>query len=78
MQDVDEHNLFHELDVINNDSVIDPVEQWFSTPSLPNVKDPLKWWEAQYAGGDATTVAWMRMGLDFLSAPGKYYIFVAT
>ncbi len=66
----DEYNIFDSIDSWNNEAVVDPIEQYLSTPTWPNVTDPLQWWSSQQAGGTEASVAAARMALDFLSAPG--------
>lgn len=65
--------MFDEIDTWDTGSTTDPIEQYLSTPTWPNVKDPLKWYSAQLSGGSEASVAAARMALDFLSAPGKIF-----
>lgn len=53
-------------------SDVDPIEQHLTTPTLPNVADPLLYWNSQLVGGNETSIAAARMALDFLSAPGAF------
>jgi hypothetical protein len=44
-----------------------PVDEWLHSPPLVSVGDPILWWTAMEKTGHPLA----RMGIDFLSTPGK-------
>jgi hypothetical protein len=60
-------DYFAELDLYSSVLTGDPVDEWLSTPPLTTVDNGLTWWTAM----DQTKNPLARMGLDFLSVPGK-------
>ena len=67
----DDDHFFSDIDNFGKTTVGDAFEDFLSSPPISNVNDlshgPISWW---HGIGDPLA----RMGLDFLSAPGRAYI----
>jgi hypothetical protein len=63
----DDDHFFSDIDNFGKTSAGDAFEDFLNSPPISNVNDPISWWNGI---GDPLA----RMGLDFLSAPGKSYI----
>jgi len=63
----DDDHFFSDIDNFGKTTVGDAFEDFLNSPPISNVNDPISWW---HGIGDPLA----RMGLDFLSAPGRAYI----
>lgn len=70
----DDDSFFSDIDNFGKNTAGDAFEDFFNSPPISNVNDPISWWHS-IASGDDDPLA--RMGLDFLSAPGKSYIYLS-
>ncbi|KAI0709144.1 hypothetical protein C8Q76DRAFT_599002, partial [Earliella scabrosa] len=61
-----EGGFFAKFDEGASSTTIDALEEYFQTPPIPSVADPIKYWHSLNDGN--TPLA--RMALDILSAPG--------
>ncbi|KAI0688830.1 hypothetical protein C8Q76DRAFT_571479, partial [Earliella scabrosa] len=58
--------FFSSMDGSADDSEIDALEEYFLSPPIPRVTDPIKYWHALDDGKNPLA----RMALDILSCPG--------
>ena len=54
----------------------DVISDYLYSPAVKNVKNPLAYWQSLMdSGNDSTQTAFAQMAIDFLSAPGTYYLY---
>ena len=61
-------DIFAAMDTTDVNDQSDALEDYFLTPPLSTVQDPIKYWHALDDGHNMLA----RMALDILSAPGMY------
>ena len=64
----DNDSFFSDIDNFRKNAVGDAFKDFFNSPPILNVNDPIAWWHSIASGNDDPLAC---MGLDFLSVPDK-------